>query len=96
MTTPTNDALRAAIKWIEDCCNTHGWSPEALDARNGLRDILRQSAAGDSLMQRECVNVRCNACDRSLVGVKCLDPTCETQGQACGLRPLLGVKVVGD
>lgn len=35
-----------------------------------------------------CVNVRCNACNRSLVGGPCLDTTCEKHGLACGLRTL--------
>ena len=42
-----------------------------------------------SIMQEQCINVRCNACDRSLVAVQCTDRKCEAKGAACGLRPLL-------
>jgi hypothetical protein len=42
-----------------------------------------------SIMQERCINVRCIACDRSLVGVQCCDRTCDEKAAACGLRPLL-------
>lgn len=36
-------------------------------------------------LHERCVNVRCNACDRSLVGGPCPDTTCAKHGLACGL-----------
>lgn len=40
---------------------------------------------------RRCVNVRCNACSRSLLAVGCTDSQCEGHGAACGLRDLLAL-----
>jgi hypothetical protein len=44
------------------------------------------------LMSTVCVNVRCNACDRSLVAVQMIDRQCEERLN-CGLRPLLDAYV---
>ena len=39
----------------------------------------------------ECINVRCNWCMRSLVGVNCTDTKCAEGGMACGLKPMLAL-----
>ncbi len=44
------------------------------------------------LMSAVCVNVRCIACERSLVGVQMTDRRCEGRLD-CGLRPLLDAYV---
>jgi len=48
------------------------------------------------LMTEVCVNVRCIACERSLVGVSMVDRRCDEAGTKCGLRPLLSAYVFRD
>lgn len=54
---------------------------------------VSESGEAAKLMQTQCVNVRCNACDRSLVGVGCCDRRCDEAGADCGLRPLLNAHI---
>jgi len=77
------DRLSAVCRWLE--IN----QPDVFS--RGLWDAV-EAAGGDPyrpLMATVCVNVRCNACNRSLVGVQCCDRTCDNHGGRCGLRPLL-------
>lgn len=61
---------------------------EALAAYRASQAKPPAAPVGGLMFQR-VVNVRCNACDRSLVGVQCCDRQCDDNGEACGLRPLL-------